>query len=253
MPLPAQLPPTVHDFTARDAETRELVVLLTCPARPERTPHPPPSSPVGRESARRACCLRVAHAVRPDFPDGQLYDSIGHTDPAEVAGQFLAGLGVPEHAIPSGSADRFGKYRSVIAQCRVLVVLYDVTCESQVAPLMPGSGESRVLVSSRYWLVDLERSRTIQLGTLDDVESLGLLARAFVHACAGLPLALRVVGLRLMHRPNHRLDAVARRLADPQRVVDELQFGGLAVRTTTWPAAARATEPACAPFCAALA
>lgn len=246
------MPPAMHDFTACDAETRELVVLLTSPRAAGARPALAAVITGGPGAGKTSLLLRVAHTVRPDFPDGQLHDSIGHTDPAEAAGRFLTGLGVLEHAIPSGSADRLAKFRSVIAQCRVLVVLDDVTCGSQVAPLMPGSGESQVLVSSRYWLVDRERLRTIQLGTLGDVESLGLLARAFDHACAGLPLALRVVGLRLSHRPNHRFDAVARRLADAQRPLDELQFGGLAVRTTTWPAAA-ATAPTCALFCAALA
>jgi len=46
---------------------------------------------------------------------------------------------------------------------------------------MPGSGESRVLVSSRCRLVDPECSRTVRLGTLDDVESPGLLAR--INGC----------------------------------------------------------------------
>ncbi|WP_329281766.1 hypothetical protein [Streptomyces sp. NBC_01451] len=116
MPLLAQLPPTVHDFAAHDAETRELVSLLTSPR--AAGAHTVPAAVItgGPGAGRTSLLLRVAHAVRPDFPDGRHYDSIGHTD---AAGRFLAGLGVPEHGIPCGSADRFAKCRSVIAQCRV--------------------------------------------------------------------------------------------------------------------------------------
>lgn len=247
MPLPAQLPPAVHDFTGRDPETRELAALLTSPA----SPAPAAVITGGPGVGKTSLLLRAAHAARGDFPDGQLYASLKDShgrpaDPADVAGRFLVGLGVPEHTVPSGGTDRLAMYRSVIARRRVLVVLDDFTSRSQLGPLMPGSGDSRILVSSRSHLVDVDWSRTIQLAALDDDESLGLLAgiigreqteaapeavRWIVHACSGMPLALRVAGLRLAHRTLRRLDALARRLADPQRILDELQFGELAVRT----------------------
>ncbi|WSN14909.1 NB-ARC domain-containing protein [Micromonospora sp. NBC_01699] len=245
--LPAQLPPAVHDFTGRAPETRELAALLTSPASPALVAVITGGPGVGKTSL----LLRAAHAARADFPDGQLYTSLEDdhgrpSDPADVAGRFLVGLGVPEHAVPSRGTDRLATYRSVIARRRVLVVLDDVTSGSQVGPLMPGSGDSRVLVSSRSHLVDVDWSRTIQLAALDDDESLGLLAgiigreqtdaapeavRWIVHACSGLPLALRVAGLRVAHRTHRKLDALARRLADPRRILDELQFGELVVRT----------------------
>ncbi|MFI0796696.1 BTAD domain-containing putative transcriptional regulator [Micromonospora rubida] len=249
MPLPAQLPPAVHDFTGRDPETRELAALLTSPA----SPAPVAVITGGPGVGKTSLLLRAAHAARGDFPDGQLYASLKDNhgrpaDPADVAGRFLVGLGVPEPSVPIGGADRLAFYRSAIARRRVLVVLDDVTSGSQMGPLMPGSGDSRVLVSSRCHLVDADWFRTIQLAVLDDDESFGLLAgiigreqtdaapeavRWIVRACSGMPLALRVAGLRLQlaHRTRRKLDALARRLADPQRILDELQFGELAVRT----------------------
>ncbi|WBB80359.1 BTAD domain-containing putative transcriptional regulator [Micromonospora sp. WMMD882] len=245
-PLPAQLPPASPDLTARGREVAELAALLGAPRAEGTRPGPLAVITGGPGAGKTSLLLRAAHAARDDFPDGQLYASIENVaDPAEVAARFLVGLGVPEHAVPGGSADRLARYRSIIVRRRVLVVLDDATCGSQVVPLLPASGESRVLVSSRYRLVELGWSRTIQLEPLDDDESLELLAsgvgrerlraepeaaRWIARACGGLPLALRVAGLRLMRRPGRRLDAAARRLADPQRVLDELEYGDLSVR-----------------------
>ncbi len=171
-------------------------------------------------------------------------------------------------------ADRFAKYRSVNAQRRVLVVLDDVTCGSRVAPLMPGSGGSRSWsaadTSSSAWNGRARPGsahstpwRALSCSRVSSAVIAPMRSpRPRVPACARLLLALRVVESRLTHRPNHRLDAVARRPADLRRVPSESSTNCAsaawpcarpgAARTTTRPAAAP-TAPTGAPFCAALA
>ncbi|WP_405182238.1 NB-ARC domain-containing protein [Nocardia sp. NBC_01377] len=250
IPMPAQLPPEVRGFTGRFGKTRELHELLTDRAdsrRPATAAIVTGAAGIGKTSL----LLRVAHAASGDFPDGQLYASLaGHggaaADPAGVATRFLIGLGLSRSAIPDGDTAQLALYRSVVTRRRVLIVLDDVVDASQVRPLMPGSGDSRILIGSRRRLADLQGSSTVALAPLADDTAMDLLAgiigkgridadtdsaRSIVRTCSGLPLALHIVGLRVLNRPNRDLDETARRLADPQRILDELQVGDVAVRS----------------------
>lgn len=250
IPMPAQLPPAVRDFTGRVAETRDVRDLLIDGARAER----PVSAVIVTGAAgvgKTSLLLRVAHAASGDFPDGQLYAGLegapgSPVEPACVALHCLIGLGLARSAIPDDDADRLALYRSVVARRRILIVLDDVCDAAQVRPLLPGSGESRILVGSRRRLAGLDGSSTVVLRSLDERTALDLLAgiigrerieaepeaaRALVRACAGLPLALRITGLRALSRPNRSLCETGHRLSNPAQVLDELQIGDLAVRS----------------------
>ncbi|WP_327139058.1 AfsR/SARP family transcriptional regulator [Nocardia sp. NBC_01327] len=249
IPLPAQLPPRVRDFIGRDSESHELTELLITRSDPRQAAAAgivTGAAGIGKTSL----LLRVAHAVADEFPDGQLYASLigpdgSSVDPGALALRFLTSLGVPRAAIPDSDTSRLALYRSVVAQRRVLIVLDDVCDASQARPLLPAGGDSRSLVGSRRRLADLDGSVTIALAPLDEQIAMDLLAgiigkervdneiesaRSVVQACSGLPLALRIIGLRLLNRPNRRLDDTARRLADPQRILNELQVGDLSIR-----------------------
>jgi DNA-binding SARP family transcriptional activator len=249
--VPAQLPRELPDFTARTGETLDLQNLLT--GREPSTQAVTTITLTGRGGVgKTALALRAAHAVRDSFPDGQLYADLHGTherpaDPGEVTARFLAGLGVPQSSIPASDTDRSALYRSLLADRRVLVLLDDARSAAQVRMLIPGSGASRVLITSRGCLADLEGSRTVSLPTFDESASLELLgkiiseqrvdaepqaARRLLRACSGLPMAIRIAGVRLLGRPRQKLSEFARRLADPRRLLDELQIGDVAVRAT---------------------
>ncbi|MFI9503692.1 BTAD domain-containing putative transcriptional regulator [Nocardia sp. NPDC052566] len=250
VPTPAQLPPQPRDFAGRTTEIHRLRALLTGQVearRPTATVVVTGAAGIGKTSLM----LRGAHAAVGEFPDGQLYASFesqpGTTvEPMDLATRFLSELGVPRSTIPDGETDRLALYRSVVARRRVLIVLDDVCAASQVRPLIPGSGASRVLVGSRKRLADFDGTNTLVLDPLGEHTAMDLLtgivgkarldaepeaARTIVRACSGLPLALRIAGLRLRSRPNRSMDDLAQRLADPQCVLDELQVGDAAVRS----------------------
>ncbi|WP_155980937.1 AfsR/SARP family transcriptional regulator [Nocardia sp. CNY236] len=249
IPMPAQLPPQVRDFAGRSVEIRELRELLTAEDDTQPVACGVVTGPAG--VGKTSLLLRVAHAVSGDYPDGQLYASLENSqgatvDPASVAMRFLIGLGVSPSVIPDADPDRLDLYRSVIARRRILIVLDDACDASGVRALMPGSGSSRMLVGSRRRLADLDASSTIVLDSLDEQNSMKLLAgmigrqridaeidsaRMVVAVCSGLPLALRVVGLRLLDRPDRRICDIARKLVDSDQFLDELQVGDVAVRS----------------------
>ncbi|WP_343245508.1 BTAD domain-containing putative transcriptional regulator [Streptomyces sp. VNUA24] len=249
-PTPAQLPQGVTDFTARDRETAALERLLR-----GKAPAAGPATTVVINGAagigKTALALHAAHAVRGDFADGQVYaDLEGSTEkpaqPAEVLARLLVGLGVPDVAVPRTMVNRASLFRSLVADRRMLIVLDDAASTAQVRPLVPGSGGSRVIVTSRHRLADLEGVHDVTLDALDEEASLQLLERfagrsrmdaeraaahRLVEACAGVPLALRIVGTRLRSRPRRSLGALAHRLLEQRRLLDELHIGDLSVRT----------------------
>ena len=241
---PRQVPAAIADFTGREEQVAALLAVLG-----------------GSESAavagmggvgKSALARHIAHRVREDFPDGQLYADLqgaepAPTDPAEALARFLRALGVGGSAIPDGLAERAVLYRTVLADRRMLVVLDNAADERQVAPLLPGADTGcRVIVTSRTRLTALPGTRLIELGVLDGGRSRELLARIvgaermaaepdaaedLVRLCGGLPLALRIAGARLAAKPHWRLADLTARLRDRHRL-DELAHHGLSVRAT---------------------
>ncbi len=68
-------------------------------------------------------------------------------------------------------------YRNLLADRKVLVVLDDAVGESQVSPLLPGSGAAAVIITSRSRLTGLAGAIHIEVNVFDADKSLDLLAR----------------------------------------------------------------------------
>jgi tetratricopeptide (TPR) repeat protein len=201
---------------------------------------------------KTALAVHVAHQVKGQFPDGQLYLNLGGmsgqpADPAEVLDWLLRALGVDGSVIPDGLAERAALYRMRLDGRRVLVVLDDAASESQVRPLLPGSPTCAVLVTSRARLSVLEGVRLVDLGVLAPDQAVTLLgriagtdrviaepaaARQIVQLCGLLPLAVRVAGSRLAGRRHRTLAWLAGELADERRRLDVLAHGDLEVRAS---------------------
>nr|AGZ93914.1 transcriptional regulator [Streptomyces sp. WM6372] len=193
--------------------------------------------------------VRVAHAVSPAFPDGQLYVELQRGDafrePADVLGELLRALGVGPGAVPADSGERVALYRGLLSHRRVLIVLDGARDEAQVRPLLPASPTCAAVVTSLEMLSTLGGTRHVRLGLLTAEESREILARMLgrervaaeegaaqdlVRYCGRLPLAIRIVGARLLERPHWRLETLARRLESERRRLDELAVGDLGVR-----------------------
>jgi tetratricopeptide (TPR) repeat protein len=147
----------------------------------------------------------------------------------------------------AGMEERSASFRSAIAGLRLLVVLDNAADERQVRPLLPGSGSSAVIITSRRRLVALETARIVDIGLFSREESRALIDHVasrrrtsaepaatddVVRSCGGLPLAVRIAGARLAAQPNTSITTVARQLRDERRRLDGLRVGDLAVRTS---------------------
>ncbi|MEU1179531.1 BTAD domain-containing putative transcriptional regulator [Streptomyces sp. NPDC005820] len=248
---PEQLPAAVGTLTGRRTESERLVAALTQAEDGVRAP--------GRVCVvhgmggvgKSALALHVAHRVAASFPDGRLYadlrggDLVRAAGPGEIVAEFLRALGVRAEHVPGALSERTALYRTVLARRRVLVVLDDAAGDRQVQPLLPGTGGSAALVTSRRRLTGLDASALVRLGALGvraTVELLGSLvgservaaepsaALDLARLCGGLPLAVRVVGSRLGARQRWPLAGLAARLRDEHRRLDELCSGDLDVR-----------------------
>jgi DNA-binding SARP family transcriptional activator len=250
---PAQLPADIADFTGRDEQVKRLSDLLsgtgaTGDPGAVRIAVVAGSGGLGKTSL----AVHAAHRVRRRFPDGQLYvDLLGATAapllPGDVLARFLRDLGVDGRDIPVDEDERAARYRTTLARRRMLVVLDNARDAAQVRPLLPGSALSAVLVTTRSRMPDLASTKLVDLNVLDDDEALKLFVKVvgeeraaaepeataeLLDACAGLPLAIRICAARLVTRSGWTIRAMAGRLTDEHRRLDEMRAGDLAVRAS---------------------
>ncbi|GLW09454.1 SARP family transcriptional regulator [Microtetraspora sp. NBRC 13810] len=242
-----QLPPPLPDFTGRDAEATALRDRLT---EAGTMPICVISGPGG--AGKSALALHTAHAITESYPDGQLHVELrGTTEapatPEEVLGRLLRELEPSTAPLPATLEERAGRFRSLLAGRRKLVVLEDALSERQVRPLLPGTPGCGVIVTSRNRLAGLAGAAFVDLGVLPQPDAVALLARIagperivpdsetarrIVRQCGGLPLALRIAGARLASRRHWSAERLAERLADEQRRLDELAVGDQEVRAS---------------------
>jgi transcriptional regulator with XRE-family HTH domain len=199
--------------------------------------------------------VRAAHALRPSFPGGVFFlDLLGMAQRLGISQEpmaachalrlLLRALGVADEQVPGGIEERASLYRSVLRDRRALIVLDNAGSEEQVRPLLPGESASRVLITSRPLLAGLDGVRRLALEPLALPEARELLAaivgeRAasaqepaltrLAELCDGLPLALRIIGNRLVSRPGWDAAELAARLADEEHRLDQLTAGDLKV------------------------
>jgi tetratricopeptide (TPR) repeat protein len=193
-------------------------------------------------SGKTALAMHWAHRVADRFPDGQLYVNLRGFDraepmaPGEALAGFLRALGAPPDAVPADLPAASALYRSLLSGRRVLVVLDNARDADQVRPLLPRTGGSFTMVTSRHrlaGLVALDDAHPITVDSLPAGESLRLLAsligddrlaaeseaaRRLVGLCAGLPLALRIAAADLVSRPQLRLADVVAGLSGSDRL-----------------------------------
>ncbi|MEV7009168.1 tetratricopeptide repeat protein [Streptosporangium sp. NPDC051022] len=203
---------------------------------------------------KSALALHVSHRMAQGFPDGQLYVNLqGAADggapltPYDVLVQWLPQLGVPGTDVPGETGAASALWRSVLAGRRLLLVLDDAFSAEQVRPLLPAERGCVTLVTSRSVLATLDGAEFVHLEPLAEGEAVTLLGRLtgegrvaadpvaagdVVGLCERLPLLLRIVAARLAARPGWPIRAIADRLAEEHRRLNELQAGELSVRAS---------------------
>jgi DNA-binding SARP family transcriptional activator/tetratricopeptide (TPR) repeat protein len=245
--VPRQLPAAPVRFAGRHREVRSLTMRLG--ARTHNAPAIVVISGIPGVG-KTALALHWTHQVQQRFPDGQLYVNLRGFDnspapvtAAEAISGFLVGMGVSPRQIPSQLDAQAALYRSLLADKRMLIVLDNVRDEEQVRPLLPGSPECMVLMTSRNELAGLiaaEGACPIRLDVLGEVEAQHLLAsrlgggRVTAEAaavaeltslCAHLPLALVLAAARAASRPTLPLADIADGLRSIRHRLDGLNVG----------------------------
>ncbi len=246
LPVPAQLPSGLPDFTGRVTQLGWLSTMLTMADR--ATPAAVAVTGMGGVG-KTSLALRVAHRVKQAYPDGQLYaDLCGSdpepTDPGSLLTGFLAALGIAASSVPEKLHERAQLFRSALDNRRILIVLDNARDAAQVRDLIPGSAGCGAIITSRTPLAGLPLVGHKHLDAFHPGEALALLGTVVGHdrvdaervaaldlaaACGFLPLAIRIVATRLAARPGWSIAALTGRLADEQRRIKELRVGDLAV------------------------
>ncbi|GAA3567096.1 BTAD domain-containing putative transcriptional regulator [Nonomuraea rosea] len=251
--VPRLLPTDIADFTGRTRQLDEIMRHLVV-ADGGRVGYAVPIVALAGKPGigKSAISVHAAHRVVEHYPDGQLYadlhgGSARPVGPMQVLERFLRALGVTGTAVPDGLEERAELYRALLADRRMLVVLDDVSTESQILPLLPGSVDSAVILSSRSRLAGLSGAVHVDVDVFDSGQSLELLSRiagtdriraepvasaALADLCGHLPLALRIAGARLSARPHWSVEQLVERLEDETRRLDELKHGEMGIRAS---------------------
>ncbi|MEU5723868.1 BTAD domain-containing putative transcriptional regulator [Micromonospora sp. NPDC047738] len=201
-------------------------------------------------SGKTTLAVHVAAVLGDRYPDAQLFlDLHGHSErspltPAAAVAMLLRQLGVPPERVPLELDDRLAMWRSELANRRAVVVLDNAADTAQVAPLLPNGPDNLVLITSRRRLIGLDDGRPSSLPVLAPGEAVELLARIagpervaaepdaaaeVARRCGHLPLAIRLAGARLAHRPAWRIADLAERLAGGRNPLAEFAAGDRSV------------------------
>jgi tetratricopeptide (TPR) repeat protein/transcriptional regulator with XRE-family HTH domain len=250
--VPRQLPASVTGFVGRARELEELTELLDSAC--AEAASTVVISAIGGTAGvgKSALAVQWAHQVVAQFPDGQLYVNLrgfgpGKPMPASNAlAAFLRALRVTGPDIPAEQDERAARYRSLLADRRMLVVLDNAWDDCQVRPLLPGGPGCLVLVTSRNQLAGLvatEGAHPVTLGVLSEGDAHQLLgqrigaermsaepdaAAELTALCARLPLALAIAAARASLHPGWTLAALAGELRDARGRLDGLDAGDAA-------------------------
>jgi tetratricopeptide (TPR) repeat protein/transcriptional regulator with XRE-family HTH domain len=248
---PRQLPAVTSAFAGRAAQLRTLhgwqdqagrelgtgpVIVITGTAGVGKT----------------TLALHWAHQAAARFPDGQLWLNLRGFDPAaaplsppEAIRTLLEGLNVPAGQLPVTLDAQVSLYRSLLAGKRFLVMLDNARDTGQVRPLLPGSPDCLVMITSRAslgGLAAIEGAHGLELDVLSSGEAHQLLDRRLgsrrvaaereaadelIRLCAALPLALAVAAARASMSAELRLAKLVAELRDARTRLDALNGGDL--------------------------
>ncbi|HET6211336.1 MAG TPA: BTAD domain-containing putative transcriptional regulator [Micromonosporaceae bacterium] len=247
---PAQLPPDIPDFVGRQDVLGTARTMLDADRNGNGAPIISLTGMPG--VGKTATAVHIAHSARDHFPDGQLYADLGGShgvpdSPAQVLGLFLrsAGLGAD---LPDSGNELTAAFRTWTSGRRVLLVLDDADCATQVETLLPAGHGCAVIVTSRGPLYGLSSVTPFHLAVLDVDDGAELLARIvgrdrvdrepvaaadIVRLVGGLPLAIRFLGQRLASVPTQRLDQFVSRMtkAGSRYRLSDLAYVGMDLRT----------------------
>ncbi|MEU5154143.1 tetratricopeptide repeat protein [Glycomyces sp. NPDC021274] len=186
--------------------------------------------------------VQAAHALAPRYPGGQLFVDLHgftHADGPKpslesVLARVLRSLHLDQRDLPADVDELTALYRSVLAGRHVLLVLDNAAGAEQVEALLPGTADGLTLATSRHDLASVPDVVSVLLEPPPMREAVAMVnaatagrttdaeAVAIAERCARLPLAMGLATARLRSRPLWRVKDLLERLADEDRLLDEL-------------------------------
>ncbi len=161
---------------------------------------------------KTALAVHVAHQLTDRFADRQLFINLhAHTpgqapvQPSDALAQLLAADGMDPRFLPDTVDGRAALWRDRMAGKQLLLVLDNAAGSEQVAPLLPGSPGSLVLITSRRSLGDMTSALPVPLDMLTEDEAITMFVRLapragdrqavieLVRICGYLPLAISIM------------------------------------------------------------
>jgi tetratricopeptide (TPR) repeat protein/DNA-binding XRE family transcriptional regulator len=234
--VPRELPQVLPGFAGRDAHLD--AILTAADAAAVIAVHG--MAGVGKTSL----AVQAAHALAPRYPDGQLFvDLHGFTcaagprpSLASMLTRLLRRLGAGERDLSEDIDELTARYRSAVADRRMLLVLDDAASAAQVEAMLPGTPGSLVLATSRRDLSTLAGAFSVALEPPPMREAVAMLsagvdriteeeAVAVAERCGRLPLAMGLAAARLRSRPLWRAEDLLARLDQKDRLLSELDMG----------------------------
>jgi tetratricopeptide (TPR) repeat protein len=237
------------DFTGRDNDLRRLFAVITMagPAARAVAVHAVDGMPgVGKT----AFCVHAARELAERFPDGQIFLELhGHTPgqepvtPERALNSLLIATGMDPNLIPADLDDQARLWRDRTTGRRILILLDDAAGVEQVRPLLPGTPDCLVMITSRHYLGGLAGVRPFTLTVVPPQDGVVMLRRiagrsgddAVVEEivtqwCGCLPLAIALVAARWRAHPTWDAPYLAGLLADAHDRLEHLQTGDHSVR-----------------------
>jgi tetratricopeptide (TPR) repeat protein len=249
----SQLPPDVDPFIGRKPDLAALRYKAAQDAsRSNRARVILISGQAG--VGKSTLAVHFAHEMKTSYDYAQLYADFrvsqasaitpyNQTDEeraADILEDFLRALGIQGEALPTTLDERASLYRSLLVNRRVLILLDGAETDTQVAPLIPASPTTLVIVTSRSSIYQLSAGRQ-PLDVMDMPSALQLLAvwagadkidhepraaEEVVRRCGLLPLAIKIAGARLASRASWSVKSLAEKLGSgSSNILDELREG----------------------------
>lgn len=152
-PRPHQLP-RAASVAGNGASLRALLDAV-----PAEAPAPVLVVSGPAETGKTAVAVLAGHALAERCPDGQLYLEAGELSELDALAQLIRSVAGPGLWLPDSVPERAALWRSVSYGMRLLVLLDGIRDAGQLRPLLPGSPDALVLVTSRSRITGAE-SRT---------------------------------------------------------------------------------------------
>ncbi|PDP89567.1 SARP family transcriptional regulator [Glycomyces fuscus] len=181
--------------------------------------------------------LHVAHRVKDLYPDARLsVDLRGHDERAaplsaeEALTELMRLLRVPVPPTVLSLAERVALWRDHTRSMRLLLLLEDAASAEQVLPLLPSGTRCAVVITSRFFLPEVEGADHLPLGLPSDDECAEMFTAALdlpwdeeeadtlaeiIERCDRLPIAVGLVANLAQFHPSWSPRDLLHRLPSP--------------------------------------